>query len=252
MEVSPILHAHAILSSFRQLTMLEVRILVSLGQTRYSPPQLMGNDMDELKKAARFPVVTHFFGAALAIVLAADGSWSAEPPRDQPRVHGVRVSVPLDRIRIDDGDTIEIPWDGEAVEVVRILGIDAPETRHVDHDIPFDQPFGPEATAFTRGVFSMTERVELLRSSTLDPYDRTLGYVFVNGRNFSVLIIEARLAVETISVFGDNGLPNEAAACVKASAEAGPVPFESPHLYRRRMREVAQQMRAEGLLPAKQ
>ena len=79
-----------------------------------------------------------------------------------------------------------------------------------------------------------------------------MGYVFVNGRNFSVLIIEARLAVETVSVFGDNGLPDEAAACVKAAAAAGPVPFESPHLYRRRMRQVAQQMRAEGLLPAKQ
>ena len=86
----------------------------------------------------------------------------------------------------------------------------------------------------------------------LDPYDRTLGYVFVKGKNFSVLILTARLAVETVSVFGDNGFPDESAACLAAAAEAGRVPFESPHLFRRRMREIAEQMRAEGLLPAGQ
>jgi sialate O-acetylesterase len=59
------------------------------------------------------------------------------------------------------------------------------------------------------------------------------------------------LAVETVSVFGDNGFPREAAACLEAAAAAGPVPFEPPYLFRRRMREVAQQMRAEGRLPAK-
>jgi micrococcal nuclease len=52
-------------------------------------------------------------------------------------------------------------------------------------------------------------------------------------------------------VFGDNGFPREAAACLKAASEAVPVPFEPPHLFRRRMRDVAQQMRAEGRLPPK-
>jgi micrococcal nuclease len=192
------------------------------------------------------------FAISLMLILAPSFAWAADQPRDQTRVHSVRVSVPVERIVIDDGDTILIQWEDASVEFVRILGIDTPETRHVEHDIPFDQPFGPEATAFARGVFSMAERVELLRASTLDPYDRTLGYVFVNGRNFSVLILTARLAVETVSVFGDNGFPDEAAACLAAAAEAGPVAFESPHLYRRRMREVSQQMRADGLLPAKE
>lgn len=198
------------------------------------------------------PFWLRWFGISLMLILTPSFSWAADQPRDQTRVHGVRVTVPVESIVIDDGDTILIQWEGEPVEVVRILGIDTPETRHIEHDIPFDQPFGPEATAFIRGVFSMAERVELLRASTLDPYDRTLGYVFVNGKNYSVLILTARLAVETVSVFGDNGFPDEAAACLAAAAEAVPVPFESPHLYRRRMREVSQQMRAEGLLPAKE
>ena len=88
------------------------------------------------------------------------------------------------------------------------MGIDASETRHLEHEIPFDQPFGPEAVAFARGVFAAADRIELVRASTLDPYGRTLGYVFVNAKNFSVLILTARLAVETVSVFGDNGLAN--------------------------------------------
>jgi micrococcal nuclease len=195
-----------------------------------------------------------FRGIALAFALglAAGSLQAADQPRDQPRPHGVRVAVPVAAVRVDDGDTIMIAWGRGQTEVVRILGIDAPETRHDEHDIPFDQPFGPEATAFARGVFSMADKVELLRASTLDPYGRTLGYVFVNGKNFSVLILKARLAVETVSVFGDNGLPDEAAACLAAASAAGPVPFEPPYLFRKRMREVAQQMRAEGRLPAKE
>lgn len=198
------------------------------------------------------PFWLRWFAVSLLLILTPSFSWAADQPRDQTRVHGVRVAVPVECIAIDDGDTILIHWEAEPVEVVRILGIDTPETRHIEHNIPFDQPFGPEATAFIRGVLSMAERVELLRASTLDPYDRTLGYVFVNGKNFSVLILNARLAVETVSVFGDNGFPDEAAACLAAAAKAGPVPFESPHLFRRRMREVSQQMRADGLLPAKE
>jgi hypothetical protein len=157
----------------------------------------------------------------------------------------------VEKVRIDDGDTLHIVWAVGEVEVVRILGIDTPETRHDDHDIPFDQSFGPEAAAFARGVFAMAEKIELLRASTRDPYGRTLGYVFVNGKNFSVVILAAGLAVETVSVFGDNGLPEEAAACRAAAVAAGPVPFESPHLYRLRMREVAKRMRAEGKVAPK-
>ncbi len=188
---------------------------------------------------------------ALVAVLAWGALRADERPQEQTRPHGVRVPVPVDAVRIDDGDTFAITWDGAQAETVRVLGIDAPETRHVEHDIPFDQPFGPEAVAFARGVFAAAERAELVRASTLDPYGRTLGYVFVNGKNFSVLVLEARLAVETVSVFGDNGLPEPAAACLAAASAAGPAAFESPHFYRKRMREVAQRMRAEGRLPAK-
>jgi len=65
-------------------------------------------------------------------------------------------------------------------------------------------------------------------------------------------MLAARLAVETVSVFGDNGLAEQAADSQTAASVAGPVAFESPHLYRRRMREIAQRRRGEQWLSAQE
>ncbi|MFO7907813.1 MAG: thermonuclease family protein [Planctomycetota bacterium] len=169
--------------------------------------------------------------------------------QSQYRVSGQRVTVPVDRLEVDDGDTVRIEWSEGEVEVVRILGIDAPELRHVSHDLPHGQAFGRAATGFAKGAFAAATEVELLRADMLDDYGRTLGYLFVNGRNYSVLILRARLAVETVSHYGDNGLPKPAAAVRAAAEDAGPVPFEAPYLFRRRMREVSKWMRETGQLP---
>ncbi|PYQ47679.1 MAG: hypothetical protein DMF78_23095, partial [Acidobacteria bacterium] len=102
-------------------------------------------------------------------------------------------------IEIDDGDTVAIHWTRDDVEAVRILGIDTPETRHLEHNIPYAQEFGEEAAAFARGAFAAATQVELLRSATLDPYGRTLAYLFLGGRNYSVLVVSARLAEESVT-----------------------------------------------------
>jgi len=148
--------------------------------------------------------------------------------------------VPVDPALIDvgDGDTVVIRWSEEDSERVRILGIDTPEVAHHSMGWYDDQPYGPEATAFAEGVFAMAESVELLRAAEPDGYGRTLGYLFVNGRNYSVLAVTAGYAVETVSHYGDNGLPEASEAVLAASREVGPVPFEAPYLFRRRMREL--------------
>jgi micrococcal nuclease len=179
---------------------------------------------------------------------AAQPATSRPAPRPQPRPHGTRVPVDPTRVIVDDGDTVLIRWPGEGeAETVRILGIDTPETRHLEHDLPYPQPFGPEARAFAQGAFAVATRIELLRSATLDPYGRTLGYLFLDARNYSVLAVRARLAAETVSFYGDNGLPAEAAEVAAAAKEAGPVPFEPPHQFRARMRELSKWMKANGL-----
>ena len=149
-----------------------------------------------------------------------------------------RVPVDPSLIDVGDGDTVTIHWPDRDPERIRILGIDTPEVAHPSMGWFWDQPFGPEATAFCEGVFALATEVELLRADEPDGYGRTLGYLFVNGQNYSVLVVKAGYAVETVSHYGDNGLPEESEAVLAASREVGPVPFEAPYKFRRRMREL--------------
>ena len=76
---------------------------------------------------------------------------------------------------MDDGDTVDIRWSKGDTETVRILGIDCPETRHLEHNLPYPQDFGPEARAFAQGAFAVGDAggaapVEHARS--LRPYAR--------------------------------------------------------------------------------
>ena len=175
--------------------------------------------------------------AVLILALAA-GLAPAADDLTQPRPSLERVRVDPDRIETGDGDTVTIQWDDGDRERVRILGIDTPEVSHPSMGWFDDQPYGPEATAFAEGVFAVADSVELVRAAEMDGYGRTLGYLFVNGRNYSVLAIKAGFAVETVSHYGDNGLPGIADTVLAASREVGPVPFEAPYRFRGRMREL--------------
>lgn len=159
------------------------------------------------------------------------------------------VEVPKSAVRIDDGDSLDIQWDEQTVESVRILGMDTPEVMHIEHNLPYDQSFGPEARGFLRGAVAACRKLTLLRSGQTDPFGRTLGYIFVDGTNVSPLLIKARLALENVSFYGDNGLPDPAQKCVAAGKAAGPVPFEKPHLYRKRMRKLSEWLKANGKYP---
>jgi endonuclease YncB( thermonuclease family) len=152
-------------------------------------------------------------------------------------------------VTVDDGDTVNIRWSLEDTEIVRILGIDTPETRHLPHDLPFDQPFGLEARAFAQGAFAAATRIEILRAPTLDPFGRSLAYLFLNGQNYSILVIRARLAEESVTRYGDNGIPAEAATILAAAKGAGPLPFQPPGEYRSRMREVTRYLKSRGEYP---
>jgi endonuclease YncB( thermonuclease family) len=191
-------------------------------------------------------------GLILAAALVPPAALAQAPaprpePQPQPRPHSLRLAVDPARIQVDDGDTVVIRWSKDDLETVRILGIDTPETRHVEHDLPYAQAFGPEARAFGRGAFATATQAELLRAPTVDQYGRTLGYLFLNGRNYSVLVVKARLAAESVTFYGDNGLPREAAEVLAAAKSAGPLPFEPPHAFRARMREVSRWMKERGL-----
>jgi len=164
--------------------------------------------------------------------------------KPQTRPHGQSVLVDPASIAIDDGDTVFIRWAEGDNETVRILGIDTPEIRHDEHGIPLDQPFGLEARAFAQGAFATATEVKLVRADRLDPFGRTLGYFILNGKNYSVLVIAARLSDETVSHFGDNGLPELAAQVTTAARSVSPLPFEAPHVFRKRMRSLSDWQKA--------
>jgi endonuclease YncB( thermonuclease family) len=178
----------------------------------------------------------------LAIVSLAvlAGGLPAQDRKPQPRPTGQAVVVPIEKVEVDDGDTFTITWAPGDTETVRILGIDTPETMHPDHGLPEDQEWGPEARSFAQGAVAFTQQVELKRHDKLDPYGRTLGYFFLDGRNYSVAVIEAHLALESVSHYGDNGFPEEAKQVLAAAQAAGKPPFEPPHEFRRRMRQKYQ------------
>ena len=168
-------------------------------------------------------------------------------PQTRPTLSPVTVEPAL--VSVDDGDTVVVRWKEGDLETVRILGIDCPETRHPEHDLPYAQSFGDEARAFARGAFATATKIELVRAATVDPFGRTLGYLFLNGRNYSISVIEARLAEETVSRYGDNGFPAEAAKITAAAKAAGPLPFESPGAFRARMRDVTTWLKTRGQYP---
>jgi endonuclease YncB( thermonuclease family) len=228
---------------------------------RTERPRIVGRTRRR-RDARRAPIVWHaalgalLLLAACAVTAGAQTQARERAPREdstaraerrpQPRPHGQRVAVDPAHVRVDDGDTVDIDWGGKDHEIIRVLGIDTPETAHPAHDLPYEQAFGDEARGFASGAFAAARKVELLRSDTLDPYGRTLGYLFVNGVNYSVLVVRARLAAETVSHYGDNGFPKEAAEVLAAAKAAGPVPFEAPYLFRQRMHDVSRWMKDTG------
>jgi micrococcal nuclease len=208
----------------------------------------------------RAHLVVPYLFAALVLTLAPVAASAQAPPsttpqnssgarerKPQTRPHGQRVKVDPSKVTIDDGDTAVIQWADGDKEIVRFLGIDTPETRHPQHDLPYSQSFGEEARAFGQGAFAAASQIELIRANTIDPYGRSLGYFFLNGKNYSALVVSARLAAESVSHYGDNGLPEPAAEVLAASKAAGPLPFEPPHEFRRRMRDVTKWMKEKGV-----
>jgi micrococcal nuclease len=193
------------------------------------------------------PVTT--ISIALLVLAVVPAPASAQRQVAQQRPSGEIVSVPADRIDVDDGDTVTIHWPDGDREVVRFLGIDTPEVAHPEFGLPFDQSFGREAAGFAKGAFAVARRVGLRRAAMMDPYGRTLGYLYLDGRNYSPLVLKAHLAYETVTRYGDNGLAAQADSCLTAGRETGALPFEDPHDFRRRMRAYSDWLKANEEKP---
>ena len=87
--------------------------------------------------------------------------------------------------RVVDGDTLEISPPVERLSTVRLIGVDTPETHGGT------QPYGPEASDFTRRYLEGEEVALELDVEKVDPYGRLLAYVyFPNGEMFNETLLE--------------------------------------------------------------
>src|SRR5215203_2569319 len=81
--------------------------------------------------------------------------------------------------RVVDGDTIEVNPAVSGTEDVRLLGVDTPET--VDPNEPVE-PYGPEASAFTKRQLEGKRVTLTFDQEKTDQYGRALAYVRISGQ----------------------------------------------------------------------
>jgi micrococcal nuclease len=86
-----------------------------------------------------------------------------------------------------DGDTIVVAPDS----FVRLIGVDTPETVKPEHPV---EPFGPEATAFTRQFLSGGAARLAFDRERVDRFGRFLAYVWVDERMLNEELLRAGVA----------------------------------------------------------
>lgn len=91
-----------------------------------------------------------------------------------------------------DGDTVEVNLNGK-VEKIRMLCVDTPETHHPRLGV---QPYGPEASDYTKKILSVGKKVEIEPGigSGRDKYGRLLAYIYVDNKMFNEMLLEQGLA----------------------------------------------------------
>lgn len=108
----------------------------------------------------------------LAVVLATAPLSLARSP-DGP------LQGPVEVIRVVDGDTVRLNVNG-VEENVRLIGIDTPETVHPQRDV---EPYGPEASTFTKRLLEGHSVWVELDVQERDNYRRPLAYLYLENAN---------------------------------------------------------------------
>ena len=91
--------------------------------------------------------------------------------------------------RVTDGDTITVVTDGQKV-TIRLVGIDAPEKSRSKHQP--GQPFSQTSTKYLASLV-LNNHVDIVSYGT-DQYGRTLGVVYVDGKDVNLEMVRAGLA----------------------------------------------------------
>ena len=100
-----------------------------------------------------------------------DRTAAAVPVKEKaPGLPAARVT------RVVDGDTIHVALNGRD-ETVRLIGVDTPETVHPEKPV---EPYGPEASAFTKSRLNGKTVYLEFDVQERDKYGRLLAYVWLD------------------------------------------------------------------------
>ncbi|HEY8346960.1 MAG TPA: thermonuclease family protein [Symbiobacteriaceae bacterium] len=93
------------------------------------------------------------------------------------------ITVPV--VAVVDGDTIKVFIDGRT-ETVRLIGVDTPETVHPEKGV---EPYGPEASAYTKQRLSGQQVRLEFDVQERDHYGRLLAYVWLGNEMFNATLL---------------------------------------------------------------
>lgn len=142
-----------------------------------------------MKKIAIYTLLLVFLLSVLVSCnKAADTSESATTSADQ-KPQGL---VPAEVVNVVDGDTIDVRLERGQEERVRFILVDTPETVHPKKG---EEPFGREASDFTKRALSDQEVNLKFGIQERDKYGRILAYVYLkDGTMINELLLEKGLA----------------------------------------------------------
>lgn len=123
---------------------------------------------------------------SLLVVLAAAAISTASCATREPTASTPATAINTATVlEVIDGDTIRARI-GNAHEVVRLVGIDTPETKHPTKGV---QCFGPQASDFLTRLLPVGSGIRVERDDEArDVYNRLLLYIFQSRNNEEVFI----------------------------------------------------------------
>jgi micrococcal nuclease len=113
-------------------------------------------------------------------------------------VSSIPNTIPAYVYQTVDGDTVKVKINNRE-ETIRMILVDTPETKHPSKP---EQPFGKEASEFTRNTL-LNKHVDIeLGIQERDKYGRLLAYIYIDGKMFNKMLVEKGLA--RVAVFPPN------------------------------------------------
>ncbi len=141
---------------------------------------------------------------ALVGSTALTASGAVAPTTADASASTISGSVTVTVTSVADGDTVDVQYENGTTETVRLLGVDTPEV-NVDNTpeefegVPDTQAgadclrdYGEDASQYATDQL-LGEQVTLKFDSTSDRrggYGRLLGYIYVDGENFNLDLVE--------------------------------------------------------------